>query len=49
MAPTLASAILTMVPDERVEPLLKRLREFDSESPKLGLRAFVWNLCEEGV
>ncbi len=47
--PALASAILTMVPDERVEPLLKRLREFDSESPKLGLRAFVWNLCEEGV
>lgn len=38
-----------MVPDERVEPLLQRLREFDSESPKLGLRAFVWNLCEEGV
>lgn len=47
--PSLASAILTMVPDERVEPLLARLREFDRESPKLGLRAFVWNLCPEGV
>ena len=47
--PSLASAILTMVPDERVEPLLERLREFDHESPRLGLRAFVWNLCPEGV
>ena len=47
--PSLASAILTMVPDERVEPLLARLKEFDDESPKLGLRAFVWNLCQEGV
>lgn len=47
--PSLASAILTMVPDERVEPLLAKMREFDEESPKLGLRAFVWNLCPEGV
>ena len=47
--PSLASAILTMVPDDRVEPLLRRLKEFDEESPKLGLRAFVWNLCPEGI
>lgn len=47
--PSLASAILTMVEDNRVEPLLSRLKEFDLESPKLGLRAFVWNICPEGV
>lgn len=47
--PSLASAILTVVPDDRVAPLLDRLREFDRESPRLGLRAFVWTLDPEGV
>lgn len=47
--PSLASAILTMVPDERVASLLQRLKEFDDDRPKLGLRAFVWNLLPEGV
>lgn len=47
--PSLASAIITMVPDERVSPLLNRLREFDQESPRLGLRAFAWDLLPEGV
>ncbi len=40
----MASAILTVVPDERVAPLLERLRALDAERPKLGLRAFVWNV-----
>lgn len=43
--PSLASAIITMVPDERVKPLLERLRALDADRPKLGLRAFVWT-CE---
>jgi len=47
--PSLASAILTMVPDERVSLILARLKELDDESPKLGLRAFVWQLYDEGV
>ena len=47
--PSLASSILTMVEDNRVAPLLAKLKEYDDERPKLGLRAFVWNLCEEGV
>ena len=42
--PSMASAILTVVADERVEPLLARLRSLDAERPKLGLRAFVWNV-----
>ena len=42
--PSMASAILTVVPDERVAPLLERLRALDAERPKLGLRAFVWNV-----
>lgn len=47
--PSLASAILTMVADDRVEPLLAHLRAINDESPRLGLRAFVWKLEEEGV
>lgn len=40
--PSLASAFITMVEDDRVQPLLDRLREMDLATPKLGLRAFVW-------
>ncbi len=40
--PSMASAIITMVEDHRVEPVLQRLREIDEDRPKLGLRAFVW-------
>lgn len=47
--PSLASAVITMVPDERVAPLLERLRALDAERPKLGLRAFTWTLDQEGV
>ena len=40
--PSLVGAILTMVEDHRVEPVMAKLKEFDQERPKLGLRAFVW-------
>lgn len=42
--PSLASAIITVVEDNRVESVLKILREMDLATPKLGLRAFVWNI-----
>ncbi len=42
--PSLASAIITMVEDSRVSPVLDRLHAMDLETPKLGLRAFVWNI-----
>lgn len=42
--PSLANAIITIVPDEKVDNLLKRLRTLDEEKPLLGLRAFVWNI-----
>ena len=44
--PSLASAMLTMVEEDRVEPLLSRLRSIDEEKPKLGLRAFVWDITQ---
>ncbi len=40
--PSMASAIITMVEDHRVDAVLQRLREIDEDRPKLGLRAFVW-------
>lgn len=42
--PSMCSAIITIVPDERVQPLLDRLHEMDEETERLGLRAFVWNI-----
>lgn len=42
--PSLASAIITMVEDHRVDNLLDKLRSLDTERPKLGLRAFVWDI-----
>ena len=42
--PSLASAMMTMVEDHRVDIVLKRLKELDEYKPKLGLRAFVWSV-----
>lgn len=44
--PGLAQAILTVVEDHQVAPLLAKLREIDENRPLLGLRAFVWNVEE---
>lgn len=42
--PSLGGAILTIVDDSKVENLLLKLKELDDLKPKLGLRAFVWNV-----
>ena len=42
------SAIITVVEDAQVGPLLKRLKRYDDDNPMLGLRAFVWN-CEQSI
>lgn len=42
--PSMASAIITIVADEKVKGVLERLKALDEASPKLGLRAFVWNV-----
>lgn len=46
--PSMNSAILTIVEDAQVEPLLRRLKAFDDDNPMLGLRAFVW-ACEQSI
>lgn len=42
--PSMASAIITMVSDEAVDRVLARLKDLNDERPKLGLRAFVWDI-----
>ena len=46
--PSMCSAVITIVEDSRVKPILDRLREMDEATEQLGLRAFVWNI-EDGM
>ena len=42
--PTLNSAILAMVDDEKVDPFLDLLHKMDMQTEAQGQRAFVWNI-----
>ena len=42
--PSLAQALITVVEDRQLDPLLAKLKELDERKPLLGLRAFVWNV-----
>ena len=42
--PSMCSAIMTVVDDTKVDPLLDALHKMDKETEQLGLRAFVWNI-----
>lgn len=42
--PSLNSAIMTIIPDEKVDELLRKLKDLDNEREHLGLHAFVWNV-----
>ena len=42
--PAMNNAILTIVDDNKVDSILKFIKEKDEETPMLGLRAFVWNI-----
>ena len=46
--PSMCSAIISIVEDHRVKPILDQLRQMDEATPMLGLRAFVWNI-EDGM
>lgn len=45
--PTMNAAILTIVPDEKLDKLMERLHELDVNNEMLGLRAFVWTVEKE--
>lgn len=42
--PALAQAIITIVEDDRAQAVMESLARLDAERPKLGLRAFQWNI-----
>lgn len=42
--PEMNHAVLTVVPDEKVEPILAEIKSKDEAAPDLGLRAFVWSI-----
>jgi len=42
--PVQNNALLTVVDDALVAPVLEALKEVDRNSPDLGLRAFTWNI-----
>ncbi|MCH5231133.1 MAG: hypothetical protein J1F43_04990 [Muribaculaceae bacterium] len=44
--PSLGNAILTIVEDQRVETVLNKLKALDESKPRLGLRAFVWEISQ---
>lgn len=44
--PSLGGAILTMVEDEKVEIIMGKLKQLDDSKPRLGLRAFVWEVLQ---
>jgi hypothetical protein len=44
--PAMNSSILSIVEDEKIEPMLQALRELDSQTEQHGLRAFVWNITD---
>ena len=46
--PALNTAILTVVDDPKVKPILANLRALDATSETMGIRAFVWNI-EDGM
>lgn len=42
--PTLNNAMISVMEDNRVEDIMKALKEKDLQAPELGLRAFVWTI-----
>ena len=42
--PELNNAILTVVPDQKVDELLLAVRKLDRRNQEVGIRAFVWNI-----
>lgn len=42
--PELNNALITIVENDKVEPLINSLKELDNQYNQHGLRAFVWNI-----
>jgi nitrogen regulatory protein PII len=44
--PEMNSAALVIIPDEKVEPLLEKVRKLDEANKTIGVRAFVWDISQ---
>jgi len=42
--PEMNSAVMAVVPDEKVDDLLLTVRKLDARNKAVGVRAFVWNI-----
>ena len=42
--PELNSAAMTVIPDDRVDELIDKVRKLDEINKEVGVRAFVWNI-----
>ena len=42
--PEMNSAVIAIVPDEKVDELLLTVRKLDMRNKEVGVRAFVWNI-----
>ncbi|MBR1850439.1 MAG: hypothetical protein IJ789_03600 [Bacteroidales bacterium] len=42
--PEMNNAVMTVVADDLVEPLLTAVRKLDRRNEEVGIRAFVWNI-----
>ncbi|MDP2236215.1 MAG: hypothetical protein Q8J88_07270 [Bacteroidales bacterium] len=42
--PEMNSALMTIIPDEQVEPLLEKVKKVDEINKEVGIRAFVWEI-----
>ena len=42
--PEINSAALTIIPDEKVDELLEKVKKLDEVNKDVGVRAFVWNI-----
>lgn len=43
--PEMNSALITIIPDDLVDPLLENIRKLDEINTEVGIRAFVWDVC----
>ncbi len=44
--PEMNSAIMAIVPDEKVDPLLSAVKKLDNINLEVGVKAFVWDILQ---
>ena len=42
--PEMNSAVMTVIPNEKVDDLLNAVKKLDQRNKEVGVRAFVWNI-----